>query len=181
MKSTLTPSVTAIVVGVLHHQVLAEEPEGLLGRGGGQPDQVGVEVLQDLPPQPVDGAVALIDDDHVECVRWQGRVVADLDRLRDRQLVDGVLVDLLVQVRLALEDREDPLDGGDADPRGRVERVVGQVLDVVLGGELPLGLRDGELVELQLGLLAQVRAVDQEQDPLGVGVLDQPVAERSRR
>ena len=58
---------------------------------------------------------------------------------------------------------------------------VRQVLDVVLGGELPLGLRDGELVELQLGLLAQVRPVDQEQDPLGVRVLDQPVAERSRR
>ena len=105
------------VVGVLHHQVLPEEPERLLGRGGGQADQVGVEVLQDLTPQPVDGAVALVDDDHVERVRRQRRVVADLDRLRDRQLVDRVLVDLLVQFRLALEDGEDALDGGDADPR----------------------------------------------------------------
>ena len=105
------------VVGVLHHQVLAEEPEGLLGRGGGQADQVGVEVLQDLTPQAVDGPVALVDDDHVERVGRQGRVVADLDRLRDRQLVDRVLVDLLVQLRLALQDGEDALDGGDADPR----------------------------------------------------------------
>ena len=54
---------------------------------------------------------------------------------------------------------------------------VRQVLDVVLGGELPLGLLDRELVEFELGLLAQVRPVDQEQDPLGVRVLDQPVAQ----
>ena len=138
---------------------------------------MGVEVLQDLPPQPVDGAVALVDDDHVERVGRQVRVVADLDRLRDRQLVDRVLVDLLVQLRLALEDGEDPLDGGDADPRRRVDGVVRQVLHVVLGGELPLRLGDRELVELQLGLLAQVRPVHQEQDPLGVRVLDQPVAD----
>ena len=47
----------------------------------------------------------------------------------------------------------------------------------VYGGELPLRLGDGELVELQLRLLAEIRAVHQEQDPLGVGVLDEPVAD----
>jgi hypothetical protein len=56
----------------------------------------------------------------------------------------------------------------------RVGRVRGQVLDVVLGGELPLGLCDGELVELQLGMPAQVRPADQEQDPLRPGIPDQP-------
>ena len=45
---------------------------------------------------------------------------------------------------------------------------VRQVLDVVFGGELALGVGDHELVELQLGLLAQRRSVHQEQDALGV-------------
>ena len=85
-------------MGVLHHEVLAEEPEGLLRRGGSQADQVRLEVLQDLTPQAVDGPVALVDDDHVERVGRQGRVVADLYRLRDRQLVHRVLVDLLIQL-----------------------------------------------------------------------------------
>ena len=99
------------------------------------------------------------------------------DRLRHRQLVDRVLVELRVHLLLALEDRVDPLDGGDADPRGRVDGVRGEVLDDVLGGELPLRLGDVELVELQLRLLAEVRPVDEEQDPLRVGVPDQPVAD----
>ena len=162
---------------VLHHEVLAEETEGLLRRGGCQADQVGVEVLQDLTPQTVDGAMAFIDDDDVERVGRHRRAVADLDRLGDRQLVSRVLVDLLVQLRFPLEDREDALDGRDAHPRGRIDRVRGQVLDVVLGREFALGLLDRELVEFELGLLAQVRPVDEKQDPLGVRMLDQAVAQ----
>jgi len=51
------------------------------------------------------------------------------------------------------------------------------VLDDVLGREFALGIRDDEFVEFELGLLAQVRAVHQEQDPLCVSVLDEPVAD----
>jgi len=40
-----------LLVIVLHHQVLVEEAEHLLGRGGGQANQVGVEVFQHLEPE----------------------------------------------------------------------------------------------------------------------------------
>ena len=55
-----------LLVAVLHHQVLVEEAEGLLAGRGGEADQVGVEVLQHLPPEVVDGAVRLVGDDDVE-------------------------------------------------------------------------------------------------------------------
>ena len=37
-------------VGVFRHQVLLEEPVGLFGGGGGQAEDVSVEVLQHAPP-----------------------------------------------------------------------------------------------------------------------------------
>jgi len=57
---------------------------------------------------------------------------------------------------VALEGGVDALDGRDADPRGGVDGVGGEVLDDVLGGELALGVGDDELVELKLSLLAEV-------------------------
>jgi hypothetical protein len=53
-------------VGVLGDEVLPEEREGLLAGGGGQADDVGVEVLEDAAPDAVDRAVRLVDDDEVE-------------------------------------------------------------------------------------------------------------------
>ncbi len=70
------------LVAVLHHEVLAEKAKRLLRRRRCQPDQVRVEVLEHLPPHPIDRAVALIDDDHIERVRRKLRVVLDRDRLR---------------------------------------------------------------------------------------------------
>jgi hypothetical protein len=64
-------------VAVLHHQVLVEEAEGLLVGRGGQADQVGVEVLQHLAPQVVDGAVRFVGDDDVEGLDREGGVVVD--------------------------------------------------------------------------------------------------------
>src|SRR4029078_13288381 len=43
------------LVGVLHDQVLIEEPQSLLGWRGGKADERGVEVLQHLAPEVVDG------------------------------------------------------------------------------------------------------------------------------
>ena len=70
-----------LLVPVLHHEVLVEEPERLLVRRRGQPDREGVEVVEHLPPEPVDRAVALVDDDDVERLGRDGRVVLDRHRL----------------------------------------------------------------------------------------------------
>ena len=69
-----------LLVVVLHDEVLVEEAEGLLGGRGGQADEEGVEVFQDLPPQVVDRAVALVDDDEIEGLDRDGRVVGDWAR-----------------------------------------------------------------------------------------------------
>ena len=66
-----------LLVAVLHHQVLVEEAEGLLARRGGEADQAGVEVLQHLPPEVVDGAVRFVGDDDVEGLDRERRVVVD--------------------------------------------------------------------------------------------------------
>ena len=50
------------------------------------PIEERVEVLEHLAPHPVDRAVALVDDDHVERLDRERRVVVDLDRLgRERR------------------------------------------------------------------------------------------------
>ena len=54
------------LVAVFHDKVLIEEAEGLLGRCCGQANDKGIEVFQHLPPEVVDGAVALVGDDEVE-------------------------------------------------------------------------------------------------------------------
>ena len=59
-----------LLVTVLHHEVVVEEPDRLHRRRGGQPDQEGVEVVQDLPPDVVDRAVALVDDRGSRTPRW---------------------------------------------------------------------------------------------------------------
>ena len=64
-----------LLVAVLHDEVLVEEADGLLGGGGGQADQEGVEVLQHLPSEVIDGAVALVGHDEVEGLDGDSRVV----------------------------------------------------------------------------------------------------------
>ena len=75
----------------------------------------------------------------------------------------------------ALQHGVHALDGADADPRRGVEGVAGQALDDVLLGELEVVVGRGVLLELLEGLVAEVAAVHQEQDPPGAGELDQPV------
>ena len=50
------------------------------------------------------------------------------------------------------------------------------MLDFVFLGELVARGRTRELLKLLERLLAEVIAVDEEEDPLGAGVLDEPVA-----
>ena len=66
-----------LLMVVFHNQVLIEEPEGLLGRSGGQPNDKSVEILQHLSPQVVDGAVTLVGHDEVEGLNGEDGVVGD--------------------------------------------------------------------------------------------------------
>ena len=95
----------------------------------------------------------------------------------DLRLEQRAFLVLFEEVLLALEHRVEPLDRRDADLCGRVDGVLLQVLDGVFLGELVAVVRADELLELVERLLAQVVAVHQEQDALGLGELDEPVAE----
>ena len=57
---------------VFGDEVLIEEADGLLARRGGEADEEGVEVFEDLPPKIVDGAVAFIGDDEVKGLDGDG-------------------------------------------------------------------------------------------------------------
>lgn len=64
----------------LGDEVAVEESEGGLAWSGGEADEEGVEVFDDLPPQVVDGAVALVDDDEVKGLGGDLGIVADFQR-----------------------------------------------------------------------------------------------------
>jgi hypothetical protein len=173
-KSTFTPSATACS----YDEVLVEETEGVLGGRGGQPDEEGVEVLQHLPPQGVNGAVALVDHDDVEVLRRVGVVVDHGERLLHRspgELEQRRFLHFGVEVGLTLQHRVEPLHGRDDDLGGGSDGVRGEPLDVVQLGEFPVVVGRAVALELLLGLLAEVRPVDQEQHAPRAPELDQPV------
>ena len=166
-------------VGVLGDQVLPEEAEGLLAGGGGQADDVGVEVVQHALPDAVDGAVGLIDDDQVERLRREGLVVGHGDR--------GV-GDEVVQVRVVLvgdlvpgQCAEHPLDRGDDDLGAAQHPGTGELVHVVDLGEPATIIGGAVVLELRQRLVGQVVAVDQEQDPVEPAMLQQPVCRGHRR
>ena len=167
-------------VAVLHHQVLVEEGDGLDAGRGGEAHQEGVEVLQHLAPHAVDGAVALVD--HDEVVRLDGhlRVVGHLHRLVGGGVEARPLVEVFGEL-LAPQDGVEALDGADVDFGGglvgHVELRGGEAADVVELGELLVAVGYLEALELPDGLAAQVGPVDQEQDAVGPGVAQQPVAD----
>ncbi len=88
-----------------------------------------------------------------------------------------MLVELGVELQLAPEDRVEPLDRRDRDPRDGIDHVRRQVLDVVELGELAPVVGRRERLELLARLASEVRAVDEEQDTPGSRVLDQPVGD----
>ena len=166
-------------VGVLGDEVLLEEPEGLLAGCGGETDDVGVEVLEDAAPLAVDGTVGLVDDDQVECLRWDVGVVGDCDRCVGHPAVQlGVvaLPDLFVAQRL-----EDALDGGDRECRRLRHRAAVEPVHVVELGEATAVVGGAVVLELGHRLLGQVVAVDEEQDPVEPAELQQPVGQRHGR
>ena len=167
-----------LLVAVLHHEVLVEEADGLLGGRGGEADEVGVEVFEHLAPEVVDGAVAFVGDDEVEGLDGDVRVVGDrrsavAEAVRavskpERSSSSGSSL-------FAAQHGVEALDGGDADAADGVELLRLQVLDVVKLGELAAVVGRDELLELLQGLAAEVAAVDEEEDAARAGELDQAV------
>ena len=70
---------------------------------------------------------------------------------------------------------EHALDSADAEARRRVEVVAAQALDDILLAELEVVVGRQALLELLQGLVAQVAAIHQEQDPASARELDQMV------
>src|SRR4029453_1177939 len=69
------------------------------------------------------------------------------------------------------------LDGGDADAADAVELRALQMLDVVKLGELAAVVGRDELLEFFQSLVAEVAAVDEEEDAARAGELDEAVNE----
>lgn len=89
--------------------------------------------------------------------------------------VAGVLVGVFVEL-LAGELGVESLDGGYGDLGDGVDAGGAELLDVVELGELAAVVGGGELLEFVDGLAAEVAAVDEEEDALGAGVLNEAVA-----
>src|SRR5438874_11037972 len=95
------------------------------------------------------------------------------------ELVAGAFVDLGVDL-FAAQHGVKALDGGDADPADLVELRRLQVLDVVKLGELAAVVGRDELLVPRWrdqGLVAEVAAVDEEEDAARAGELDEAVNE----
>ncbi len=172
------------LVGIVLHDVAAEEADGLRRGGCGQSDQARVEVLQHLAPNVVDRAMALVHDDEVECLDGKRRVVDHRQRLLREppaRLEHRVLFIRLVVLGLALEDRVEPLDGRDHHLGGGLDRIPARVLHRVLVGEAVAVVGAGVALELVVGLVPKGVAVDEEKNPFRAREPDQPLAERRRR
>ena len=165
-----------LFVGVLADHVLLEEGVGAVVRRGGQADQEGVEVLDHLPPQVVDGAVALVNDDRIEVLRRQRGAVGD--RLWPLAPPSSLLRMLLLRACrqvLTLERGVQALDGGDDHLHVAGNEARSQPLNVVELGELAVVVVGDEGHERLLGLLAQVAGVHQKEHAPGAGMLQQAV------
>ncbi len=160
---------------VFADDVLSEEAVGAVVRRGGQADEAGVEIFQDLPPEIVDRAVAFVDDDEVEEFRWNLAVIDNrhrLFRLNHFRRVDllGGFIHLPV-----LQERVHALDGTDADLAVPGDEGRFQPLDVVEFREFPVVVIGHIGHEFLLGLFAEVLGVYEKEDAPGVSVFEQPV------
>jgi hypothetical protein len=170
----------ALLVRVLGHQVALEEAQGVCRGRGREADEVGVEVLQHLPPQAVDAAVALVGDDDIEVLDGDLGVVDDRTQLAVLAVRPGLVgrgfFGGFVQL-FAAQHGVQALDGGDDDLGVGIDAAAVQVLHDVGLVEGVRGAGRVEVLVLLERLVAQVVAVHQEQDAACPGVLQQPPAE----
>ena len=103
------------LVGIFADEIFIEEADGLLARRGGETDEKGVEVFEHLAPQIVDGAMAFVGDDEVECFDRDHRIVFNLAlRLSAAAIPNSTRVFVESSVELfAAQHRIKPLDCGD--------------------------------------------------------------------
>jgi len=165
-------------VGVAADGVLVEECFGIEGGRGGEADGEGVEVVEDLLPFVVDGAVAFVDDDEIKSLGGKVGLVGDFDGFAGGEVAveGGDLVLVVVDCfGVAFELGEEALDGGDDDLIDGIEAGGAEVADVVDFGEELAGVGGGVGVELALGLGAEGVAVDEEEDAPDFGEFEEAV------
>ena len=166
-----------LLMGILADDVLSEEAVGAVVRRGGQADEAGVKIFQDLPPEVVDRAVAFVDDDEVEEFRWNLAVIDNRHRLSRLNHFRFRRVDLIggfIHLPI-LQERVHALDGTDADLAVPGDKGRFQPLDVVEFSEFPVVVIGHIGHEFLLGLFAQILGVDEKEDAPGVSVFEQPV------
>ncbi len=107
-----------------------------------------------------------------------GRIIVNGLRLLEEpfEAGDGGFF-VLVRQLPPLEHGIHALDGADADPRGEVEGIARQPLDDELFGELEVVVGRDVLLEFLERLVAEVAAVDEEEDATRAAELDEPVDE----
>ena len=167
-----------VVVAVLHDEVVVEETNGVFRRRCREADEEGVEVFEDLPPEVVDRAVALVGHNDVEGLDGNLGVVRNGHRfLEERRtgLEGRLLFVALIELLVTLQHRVEPLDCRNADATHRVDGVRAKMLNVELLGEAVAAV--GALVLLKLGvrLLTEVLSIHKEEDSASTGELDEPV------
>src|SRR2546429_8459015 len=101
--------------------------------------------------------MALVGDDEVERFDGKSRIVVELKRwCREAAgLEQRALFEAWVDVGIALQHREQALDGGDSDAGNMVKLVRFQVLHIVEFREYPPVVGGAESLKLLQGLAAQ--------------------------
>ncbi len=164
---------------VFHHEVLLEEAEGLLGRRGGEADERGIEIIQHLPPEIVDGAMAFVGDDEIEFLDGERGVVFHRDGLLEERFggFNRQVIEVGGGFRLAFEHGVNALDRADDHAGGGVELIAAQALDDVFLGELVVVHGRDELLKFLERLVAEIAAIHEEQDAFRPGVFDEAIDE----
>ena len=90
------------------------------------------------------------------------------------QLCPGKVVGALGEF-FAAQNRVETLNRADGDAADVIDVRRGEVLDVVELGELPVRVGRDKLVELVASLLAEIGAIDEEEDATRASIFDEPI------
>ena len=128
--------------------------------------------------------MALVDDDHIEILGWDGLVVDDRQRLfRERRfhLEERAFLLLGVELGLTFEHRVESLDGGDDHLARRPDGVRFEPLNVVQLIELSIVVRRAVVGELLVCLFTEIGSVHQEEHSPSASILDEAINRGDRQ